>query len=106
MTGTDVTTWDHGISISHGYGTTDVDVRVDALPGDLTATLYACSNAIGPSLLLDDPLTVKNESLFDSAGTSILNPGVYLDQVTLYTGVLKSYQTTEWGSCHDAKAIN
>jgi hypothetical protein len=38
-----------------------------------------CSNAIGPNLVADDPLTVLDESKTDSKGSSILNSGIYFD---------------------------
>lgn len=60
-----------------------------------------CSNAIGPNLVADDPLTVLDESKTDSRGSSILNSGVYFDQVNLNTpaGLSSSYYTSDWTSC-------
>jgi hypothetical protein len=47
----------------------------------MSATLFICSNAVGPNLIIDDPLTVKDESNMDSAGNPILSSGVYFDQL-------------------------
>ena len=79
---TDLTTWEGGVKIAHGYGSADVDIKVGVQFNALSlqaASIFMCSNAIGPNLVVDDPLTVINESKTDSKSSTILNPGIYLD---------------------------
>ena len=70
------------MKIAHGYGSADVDIKVGVQSNALSlqaASIFMCSNAIGPNLVVDDPLTVINESKTDSKSSTILNPGIYLD---------------------------
>ena len=64
-----------------------------------------CSNAVGANVIVDDPLTVKDESKTDSAASQIVNPGVYFDLFVLRTGLSQSLVSKQWVTCHDVAPI-
>jgi len=105
---TDLGSWQQGLSIRHGYGSLEAEVRVGVYPGAQTVTdaaIFTCSNAVGPNVIIDDPLTVKDESATDSIGNSVLNQGVYFDLLILRTGNVSTYSSKQWVTCHDVSPI-
>lgn len=105
---TDLSRWEQGLSIQHGYGSLEVEVKAGVYPGAQIVTdaaIFVCSHASGSNVIIDDPLTVKNESATDSIGNSVLNPGVYFDLLVLRTGIVLTYSSKQWVSCHDVRPV-
>lgn len=58
-------------------------------------------------MMIDDPATTKIESNVDPSGNTILNPGIYIDQVNFSSGsLIMSYSSSDWNSCHSVQAVD